>query len=439
MTDLFWFIVFFAVLGSFMGVGQLFIKVGLNAEWSRKTVHIGVGCFSLGFPFMFENRLTVFYLVITAISVFSLLRFNEKLSKGNALLGVERKSFGEFYFLAAILAVFMLHQEPYEYLIPMAILTFADSIAALVGVKYGRFRISHFEEGAKSGEGSMMLFIVAFFCTLIPLQLMSEVGRVEVLVIAFLIGILAAVIEMVFVDGSDNLLLPVLTLTFLRYYVNQSLTSIATNIGIMLVLMIPCLIIYKLTPVTKLSIVYSLLMAYIILLEGGVIWLIPAAMLFIMFGILPLMPKEERQIPLTYKVVECNAIIGICCLIFARLLPAYADILYLAFSLAFACHLIINTYNRLISYQQCSAVFASVCSILKAIVFISIPTFLFSELGNMAFIIYLLFLLLSINFAFYLTKKFNYPHITAEKLMGHQFFVGTLVLIFTLVLAQFIA
>ena len=438
MTDFGWAIVVLVALGVIMGIAKVFSS-GLSAEWSRKIVHVGMGCVSLGFPFMFESRLSVLYLALITIPVLLLLRLNQKLRKnlGDVLLGVNRKSFGELFFVVAIVTVFLLHQAPYEYLISIAVLTFADSIAALVGVSYGRFRISHAEEDAKSSEGSIMFFIVAYFCALIPLQLMSEVGRAEVLVVSFLIGLLAALIEMVSVNGNDNLLLPILTFAFLRHNIYQSLSIIGISMAIMLLLIIPCIIVYKLTTITKLSIVYSLLGAYIILIQGGYMWLIPAAMLFIMFGVLPLMPKEEKQITHTYKVVECNAVVGISCLILATLFPSYYDVLYLSFSLAFACHLTINTYSRLINFKQHSVTFASIFSILKAIAFISVPTFLFSNLGYLAFIIYLLFLILSIHFAIYLTKKFNYRHITAEKLLGHKLSVGVVVLIFTLVLLQF--
>ena len=439
MTDFGWAIVVLVALGSLMGIAKV-LSSGLNAEWSRKIIHVGMGCVSLGFPFVFENRLTVLYLGMMIIPILVLLRFNKKLRKnlGFALLGVNRKSVGELYFVVAIVVIFLLHQAPYEYLISIAVLTFADSIAALVGISYGRFRISNADEDAKSSEGSIMFFIVAYFCALIPLQLMSEVGRAEVLTVSFLIGVLAALIEMVSVNGNDNLLLPILTFAFLRHNIYQPLPVIFLSMGIMLLLIIPCFIIYKLTTITKLSIIYSLFAAYIILIQGGYTWLIPATMLFIMFGILPLTPKEERQITHTYKVVECNTIVSISCVVVSIFFPEYKEALYLAFSLAFACHLTINTYSRLINFKQRSVTFASVYSILKAIIFISVPTFIFSNLGSVEFIIYLSFLLLSIHFAIYLAKKFNYRHITNKKLMGYKLSVGAIVLIFVIVLTQFI-
>jgi len=439
MTDFRWAIVVFVALGGLLCIAKL-LSLKVNVEWLRKIIHVGMGCISLGFPFMFEDRLSVLYLGLITISLLLLLRLNKKMRKflRSLLLGVNRKSFGEIYFVVAIVGVFLLHNTLYEYLISIAVLTFVDSFAALVGVSYGRFRVSRGDEVANSNEGSIMFFISTYFCALIPLQLISEVGRAEVLVVSFLIGVLAALIEMVSVNGNENLLLPILTFAFLRHNISQPLPDIFISLGLMLLLVILCAIIYKLTSITKLSIACSLLAAYIILIQGGYIWLIPAAMLFIMFGILPIMPKEERQLMHTCRVVECNVIVGITCLIISIFFPEHEEALYLAFSLAFACHLTINTYSRLVNYRRRTVTFASIYSILKAIIFITVPTFVFSNFESLEFIIYLLFLLLSIHFAIYLTKKFNYRHTTREKLIGHKLSVGAIVLLFTIVLIQFI-
>ena len=439
MSDFGWAIVVLVAFGSLLGITKVFYS-RLGTEWSKKIIHVGMGCVSLGFPFMFESRLSVLYLGVIAIPILLLLRLNKKLRNniGSTLLGISRKSFGEFYFVIAVVAVFLIYEASYEYLISIAVLTFSESITALVGISYGRYKDSQAEEEVRITEGSTMFFVVAYFCALIPLQLISEVERVEVLVISLLIGVLVALIEMVSTNGNDNLLLPLLTFAFLRHNINQPLMTISISMGMMLLVVILGIIIYKLTTITKLSFAYSMLAAYIILLQGGYIWLIPAAMLFIMFSILPLMSKEHRQIMHTYRVVECNAIVGISCLTIAIFFPEYTEALFLAFSLAFACHMTINTYSRLVNFKRRSVTFASIYSILKAIIFVSMPTFLLSTLGSLEFIIYLLFLIQSIHFAIFLTKKFDYRHITNEKLMGHTLSVGVIVMLFAIVLTQYI-
>jgi hypothetical protein len=128
----------------------------------------------------------------------------------------------------------------------------------LIGTSYGRTNLAHEQENAKSSEGSIIFFIVAFICTLVPLQLMTEIGRAEVLVINFLTGLLAAMIELVSTNGNDNLLLPLLTYSFLRYNSEQSLHILFTNFSIMLFFPVAIFIIHKITNISKLSIVYKM-------------------------------------------------------------------------------------------------------------------------------------------------------------------------------------
>ena len=323
MNDLGWAIVVLIVLGLLTFLAKWLIA-DISAKWSRNLIHVGMGCVSLGFPFMSLDRLTVLYLGLLIMTALLMLRFT-KLRKifGSILLGTSRKSFGEFYFVIAVVIVYLVYNEVYEYLISIAVLTFAQCSTSLIRLSDRRFSIPPTKEEEKSNEGSFMFFIVAYFCTLIPLQLMSEIGRAEVLVVSFLIGVLAALIKMVSVNGNDNFLLAILTFAFLRHNIYQSLTDIFIGLGMMLLLIISFILIYKLTSITKLSVVYSLFAAYIILIQGGYTWLIPAGLLFIMFGILPFISKEERQLMHNYRVVECNAIVGISCLVISIFVPEY--------------------------------------------------------------------------------------------------------------------
>ncbi|MDL2303991.1 hypothetical protein LJC72_01450, partial [Bacteroides sp. OttesenSCG-928-D19] len=150
----------------------------LTPEISRKIIHITMGVVALSFPYIFANKLSVVCLGGIAIAALLFLRHNKNLREGvgTALLGVTRKSFGEIYFVISIVIVFILHKAAFEYLIPISVLTFADSAAALIGTSYGRTNLNHEQEDAKSSEGTIIFFIVAFICTLVPLQLMTEIG-----------------------------------------------------------------------------------------------------------------------------------------------------------------------------------------------------------------------------------------------------------------------
>ena len=424
------------ILGAVMVIAKLLYR-HLTPEGSRKTVHIVMGCTALAFPYIFEHKLSVVYLGIAAIALLLFLRKNEFLRQGVgvALLGVERKTLGDIYFVISIVIVFVLHQTTFEYLIPIAVLTFADSIAALVGVRYGRYNMAqHEEEETKSREGSIMFFIVAFICTLIPLQLMSEVGRTEVLVISFLIGILAAMIEAVTRKGNDNLMLPLLTYSILRYNIEQPLELIFTNFGIMLFFLVIAFVVYKLTNISRLSMAYSLLVAYIIMIQGGIMWMLPPFILFLTFGILPMMKNEEKSMIQTYKVIETNSIVGVICLVLTGFFPEYRDILYISFSLSFAVHLANNTCRRLINFQNSNISVAVTLGLVKAVVLIALPAFLISKMNLVTFAMYLTLILITMPFAVALNKKYNYKKVGDVTFNVNKILVGSWVTIFTVIL-----
>jgi len=425
------------ILGAVIFIAKHFSK-SLTPEGSRKIIHVTMGCAALTFPFIFEHRLSVFFLGLAAIAFLLFLRINKDLRTGvgTALLGVNRKSIGDIYFAISIVIVFWLHKSTFEYIIPIAILTFADSVAALVGTSYGRHNMAqHDQEATKSREGSVMFFVVAFMCALVPLQLMTEIGRAEVLFISALIGLIAAGIEVISRHGNDNLLLPLLTYSILRYNIYQSLESMLINFGITIILSIVVLIIYKITNITRLSMVYAMLVGYIVMVLGGFIWMVPVLTLFLTVGVLPMMKAEEKQMTQSYKVIECNSIVGVICLYISVFYTEYRDILYVSFSLSFAIHLAINTYSRLLNFENKSVNTSIILGLIKSVVFIALPALAITMMNWITFSLYLIFIAISMSFAISLNKKYDYKKVDDTIFNVNKFMVGALTAIFTVILA----
>ena len=424
------------LLCSVILVSKYFSK-HLTPEGARKIIHVTMGCVALSLPFIINYRLTIVFLGIVAIILLLFLRIHKglRLGVGTALLGIERKSLGDIYFVISIVIVFLLHKSTFEYIIPIAILTFADSVAALVGINYGRYNMAqHDQEAPKSREGSIMFFLVAFICALVPLQLMTEIGRAEVLLISALIGIVATGIEVISRHGNDNLLLPLLTYSILRYNIYQSLETMLINTGIMLVLLLIVLVIYKVTNITSLSMTYSLLVAYLVMVLGGLIWMLPVLTLFLTFGIFPIMRAEEKQMTQSYKVIECNSIVGVICLYISVFFPEYREILYISFSLSFSVHLVINTYSRLLNFMNKSIRISIIWGLIKSVVFIALPALLVTKMNWITFVLYLTFMFLSIPFAVALNKKYDYKNVSDITFNANKIMVGALTAVFTVVL-----
>ena len=243
-------------------------------------------------------------------------------------------------------------------------------------------------------------------------------------------------IEAVSTNGNDNLLLPLLTYSFIRYHTSHSLDLLLTPLGagVMLLILIAIVCIHKLTNITKLSIAYSLLVVYIVMILGGVLWVFPPLMLLLTFGILPMMRRAEKQMTQTYKVIESNAVVGVVCLYVSVFFPHYRDTLYIAFSFSFACLLAINTYSRFINFMKSSQGVAIICALVKAVVFIAVPTLFLAKLTWIEFTLYLVFLALAIPPAMILNRKLDYTNVGDKTFNANKILTGTLVAIFTAVL-----
>jgi phytol kinase len=181
----------------------------MTAEYSRKFVHVGMGCIALTFPWLFTQTRPV--LVLAAIAAGALLAVRAipfaRARFGCVLLEVKRRSYGEFAFVAGVAAAFFLaHGDPMSYVIPVAVLTFADTLAAVVGTRFGTHRFATLD-GTKSLEGSLAFLATAVACVAIPL---AVAGRAQAAPIACVSALALTLVEASAWAGLDNVAIPLL-------------------------------------------------------------------------------------------------------------------------------------------------------------------------------------------------------------------------------------
>jgi phytol kinase len=140
-----------------------------------------------------------------------------KSSLGQVLHGVSRVTLGEFCFVLGVTVLWLLYSitpadQPdrrlFLYLVPVLLLTFADSFAGLVGVYWGRRRYT--TPAGRSQEGSAAFFICAVACILIPLLLLPDRALATSLALAVCVGLVLTFVEAMIWSGLDNLVLPLL-------------------------------------------------------------------------------------------------------------------------------------------------------------------------------------------------------------------------------------
>lgn len=208
-------IVFCAMLSVLRAVKR---KFNPDPEIIRKLFHVGMGLFALSFPVLIPNRVAAVALCGATVALLMALRRVPQLRKryGAVLGSVTRHSYGELYFALGVTAIFCWAKDEMTlYAIPILVLAFADSAAALIGDHFGRHRFC-LVEGQKSIEGCLAFLTVATACIYAPLALFVPIGLASAILLASALGLLLTLVEALSWRGLDNLFIPVAGCLFLK-------------------------------------------------------------------------------------------------------------------------------------------------------------------------------------------------------------------------------
>jgi phytol kinase len=358
------------------------VRFAPDPELPRKALHVGMGLVTLTFPWVFAERWPV--VVLAALATAALLGVRSiralRSGLGSVLHGVDRASLGELYFPAGVATVFVLSfgRPPVFYVIPVLMLTLADATAAFVGIRYGHPRLVTAEE-PKSAEGSIAFFTVAFLSALVPLQLSGLTGRAETLLIALILGLLVAMLEVVAWHGLDNLLIPVGGYLFLVVHVDADVGLIALRLAVLAALVAFGLVWRRRTTLSHRGILTAALAAYTFWALGGWPFVIAPLALFLTYALIPPLTAEERTQVHDARIVGTNVAAGLAWVFVAAAIQQ-PWLLY-PFSVAFAAHLAMNSLNRLARHTSWSRGLVVATAVLKGCLFVVLPWY-FLQLGG---------------------------------------------------------
>lgn len=273
-------------------------------ELTRKLLHIGMGLVTLSFPWLFNTVWPV--LLLACISALGLmaLKFYKPLQRhlGGVIDGIERKSMGEIYFPLAVGLLFLFSEgNALLFCIPMLILTLADAVAALIGVRYGRLHYTT-GEGEKSAEGSTAFFTVAFLSTHIPLLLFTTTGRAQTLLIALILGLLVMLVEAIALAGSDNLFIPMGGFLLLKTFLAMDVTALSIRLVVTVALVCFALCWGRRTTLNGSALIGAALVGYLTWTLGDWRWLLAALIVFISYS---------QFLPSTGRVHCINSVINV--------------------------------------------------------------------------------------------------------------------------------
>jgi len=328
-----------------LGLWRVSRRWSVHPELLRKGMHIGTGLICLGLPALFSSPWPVVVLALISSLTLGSLRCLPKDKGGIAavLHGISRRSAGELYFPLSVVVLFLLsHDEPLMYAIPVLVLTLADAVAALVGLRYGLSRYQT-EEGHKSIEGSVAFFLVAFLAVHVPLLLLSNMGRLETLLLASVIGLLVMMLEAMAWRGLDNLFVPLGAWALLMTYRFAPAIELVEVLAVTVVLIGLIFFWRRHTTLTDSSLFASALVGYTAWSVGGLPWLVPPLLVFLTYT--GLVRLGHRRIHHDVRAVGATVAAGLVCLLGQRTWPQVN--FYAAYVTTFATQLALISLTRI--------------------------------------------------------------------------------------------
>lgn len=358
-----------AVLPPWLGIAAVLGVLGLalvalrraqarrrvSAEATRRALHVTASAVSLTLPWLFDAAWPVIVLAGVVTAAILAVRKVPVLRDGvgGGLHEDGRQSLGDVCFPLAVLALYLLASDsPVLYAIPLLLLGLAAPAAALTGVRHGLAPYATVD-GLKSREGSVAFAFVAFLCVHVPLLLFTPIGRPDSLWVAAIVAVLATIVEAVSWRGLDNLFVPLGTYAVLLRLLTFDAALLAGHAAVLLGLVVVAGVLRSETTIGGAGVFGAALIAYLVWALGGTAWLLPPALVYLLYArIWPAsreadgLPHDPARRPHTAHNVFSVSSVGVVWLLAARALGL--DLLY-PYALAWGAYLAFLGADRMLA------------------------------------------------------------------------------------------
>lgn len=175
----------------------------LQSEFSRKLIHILVGCFAATWGFFLTDN----QIYLLAGAMFLVVMLSRLLGVFQSIHSVSRKTWGELFFPLGIAAAALLTDSPWVFMAAVLHVGIADGLAAVVGSRYiKRYGYKVFKH-QKTIVGTLVFFNASI--VIIALSILFATELQGNFLIVLLVPLIATVIENIAHYGTDDLLVPV--------------------------------------------------------------------------------------------------------------------------------------------------------------------------------------------------------------------------------------
>lgn len=178
-------------------------RTNMHAELTRKFVHMAVGIFVAFWPFFLSWR----EIEILSSAFFVVILISIKLTIFRAIHTTPKRAVGEISFAMVIGFLALLSSSKWIFMVAMLNLAIGDALAAIVGLLWGEKNQYKVFGKTKSIAGTSAFFVISLALMAVYVTASHDSANFTTL---FMVPVIATITENVAVNGTDNLIMPVL-------------------------------------------------------------------------------------------------------------------------------------------------------------------------------------------------------------------------------------
>lgn len=207
-------------IGLFALAEVLYHVTKVQAEYTRKLVHVGTGILTLLFPIYLQH---LWQVIVICMAFLVLLLLSLKFNLLKSINKVDRKTVGSLLYPVIVIIVYAFYQyqrqqpdgfNPYlYYYLPILLMAICDPIAALVGAQYAK---------GKNIEGKTLVGSGAFFISALITSVMiyymftiTQQGMGLIVIHSTIIAATTMLAERYSNAGWDNFTIPLVVVGYL--------------------------------------------------------------------------------------------------------------------------------------------------------------------------------------------------------------------------------
>lgn len=193
-----------------LGVGVILLaaeylarRTNMHAELTRKFVHMLVGSFVAFWPFFLSWR----QIELLSLTFFIVILISVKFTIFKSIHTVPRQAVGEICFAMVIGFLALFSSSEWIFAAAMLCLSIGDALAAIIGLLWGESNQYKVFGKTKSIAGTSAFLIVTIIVMLLYVGISKDSASFTTLL---LVPLIATITENVAVNGTDNLVMPIL-------------------------------------------------------------------------------------------------------------------------------------------------------------------------------------------------------------------------------------